>query len=63
MDNCGTETPALQPRCPTKYHGKKRDIYACGVLLLEIGMWGLVGKLFNDESGKVYQRIRCCRRL
>ncbi|KAK0716304.1 hypothetical protein B0H67DRAFT_645944 [Lasiosphaeris hirsuta] len=35
---------------PTKYHRKEHDIYAYGILLLEIGMWGLVGKLFSDEE-------------
>ncbi len=35
---------------PTKYHRKEHDIYAYGILLLEIGLWTLVGKLFNDED-------------
>ncbi|KAK3343402.1 hypothetical protein B0T25DRAFT_299044 [Lasiosphaeria hispida] len=35
---------------PTKYHRKEHDIYAFGILLLEIGMWGQAGKLFNSEE-------------
>ncbi|GAB1319631.1 hypothetical protein MFIFM68171_09841 [Madurella fahalii] len=37
---------------PTKYHRKEHDIYAYGILLLEIGMWGLVGKLFSEKERK-----------
>lgn len=37
---------------PSKYHRKDHDIYAYGILLLEIGLWKLVGKLFDDGEKK-----------
>jgi hypothetical protein len=35
---------------PTKSHRKEHDIYAYGILLLEIGLWKLVEKFFNDKD-------------
>jgi hypothetical protein len=35
---------------PTKSHRKEHDIYAYGILLLEIGSWKLVEKFFNDKE-------------
>jgi len=48
---------------PTKYHRKEHDLYAYGILLLEIGMWGLVGKLFSDEEREFLSVIQMGQRI
>ena len=35
---------------PSKYHRKEHDIYAYGVLLLEVGLWKLVGRVFDGNE-------------
>lgn len=35
---------------PSKYHRKEHDIYAYGILLIEIGLWKLAGSLFDQQE-------------
>ena len=56
---------------PSEYHTKKHDLYAFGVLLLEVGVWALVASFFTEHSkvnlapNRMRQHIRSCatRRL
>ena len=40
---------------PTKYFDKEHDIYAVGVVLLEIGLWRTVTSLFKERIDRVLQ--------
>jgi len=35
---------------PNASHQKEHDLYSYGVLLLELGLWDLVGRLFSSEE-------------
>lgn len=34
---------------PSEYHTKKHDLYSFGILMLEVGIWDLVGNCFNAK--------------
>jgi tRNA A-37 threonylcarbamoyl transferase component Bud32 len=42
--------PDRQGTIPSKFHRKEHDIYAYGVLLLEIGLWKLAERFFDDKE-------------
>ncbi|KAL8921163.1 MAG: hypothetical protein Q9172_004159 [Xanthocarpia lactea] len=37
---------------PSEYQKKKHDLYSFGIMMFEVGMWSLVGSLFNAEMRK-----------
>ena len=42
--------PDRQGATPSRFHRKEHDIYAYGVLLLEIGTWKLVNRFFDETD-------------
>lgn len=37
---------------PSEYQKKKHDLYSFGILMFEVGIWGLVGNLFDEKTRK-----------